>query len=175
MTPWADGPLLLIEKELMETITLTGRVLEWDNEPTELVIRPDQRVHYEERGYTVRQGLGWLIASQPQLDPRDGDIELQSKSDWEGRMAAAGGHANYGYSGYFKGYVLLKGKRKVFLDFWTMFPEDEHHYAAQKDRPEVIEAIRGIVDHYAGRPLTKTKGGYALDVDYKVKASGVLV
>ena len=80
-----------------------------------------------------------------------------------GRMAATGGHANWGYSGYFKGYVYLKGQRKRLADFWKLFPNKEHHYAAQQNKAEAEAAIRAVIEQRARTIVHKVKGGYAFD------------
>jgi hypothetical protein len=96
-------------------------------------------------------------------DLDDGDIQLQAVLDSEGKWAIAGGHSNYGYSGYFRGYVWLDGARKRLVDWWTLFPGKEHHYATQGDKRKAAEAIQARIDILSGTAVQKVKGGYAFD------------
>ena len=77
---------------------------------------------------------GWVTDDWHDDDLEDGDIQIQAVLDSDGKWAVAGGHANYGYSGYFRGYVWLRGARKRLVDWWTLFPGGEHHYATQGGR-----------------------------------------
>jgi hypothetical protein len=157
----------------MTSIRLTGRTLDWDDAGLEEVsIKPDQAAEYEAQGYFIVEIAGHALACRETL-PDDGDIQIQPKSDMYGRMASSGGHANMGYSGYFKGFVYLGGKRKALVDWWTLFPHQEHHYAAQQDKGKTEEAIRAIVSARSGREVTKIKGGYAFDADaHAVRQTG---
>lgn len=42
-------------------------------------------------------------------------LVIQPRTDL-GRLVAAGGHANYGFSGYFKGSVYLTDERRKLAD-----------------------------------------------------------
>lgn len=149
----------------MTHIRLTGQVLDWDHVGMEQVgIQPEQAAEYEARGYFILEVGGHTLACREQ-SPDDGDIQIQPKSDMYGRISSAGGHTNMGYSGYFKGFVYLGGKRKTLVDWWTLFPAGEHHYAAQQDKPQTEEAIRAIVSARSGMEVVKVKGGYAFDAD----------
>lgn len=98
----------------------------------------------------------------------DGDIILQAKLDEHGRIAVLGRHANFGYSGYFKGYVALDGKRKNIVDWWTLFPLDEHHYQMQGEKRAAIERIRERVSREKGKAVTKVYRGFAFNpVEYE--------
>ena len=138
-------------------------MLDWDDAPSEEhAIGPRERLHYERKGYLVAEIAGTLIAFRA-LPPADGTLTIQPKSDFRGRMAAAGGHANYGYSGYFRAYIFLAGQRKRLVDFWALFEHKEHHYAAQHLKPEAEAAIRQRISGLAGAEVEKVKDGYAFD------------
>ncbi|MGN8118079.1 hypothetical protein [Labrys sp. 22185] len=149
---------------MTDTIRLNGQVVEWDD-------RNDQECMIEENELEAYQGEGWIVApfGDKHLAVRfgtfaDGTIQLQQKSDMMGRMAAQGGHTNLGYSGYFKGYVYLDGKRKRLVDWWALFPGQEHHFPRQMDARRTVHAIRLIVEALAGTDVVKVKGGYAFNL-----------
>ena len=147
----------------MNTIRLTGHVLDWDEQPEETeIIREEDRAEYEAKGYFVIAGKDGVYTTRL-LSPADGDITIQSKTDMHGRMAMEGGHTNWGYSGYFRGYVYLKGERKNLVDFWAMFPNNEHRYAAQHDKARAEEAIRTLIELLGGTNVVKVIRGYAFD------------
>ncbi|MER8783333.1 hypothetical protein NKH60_19150 [Mesorhizobium sp. M1006] len=149
----------------MTAIKLTGRVVDWDHEEyDEVAIKPEEAGDFEANGYFVVT-VGSSILAIRAAKPNDGDIKIQPKSDMHGRFASAGGHTNYGFSGYFKGFVYLAGKRKALVDWWTLFPGKEHHYAAQQDRGKAEAAIREIIETRAGNEVAKVKGGYAFDAE----------
>ncbi|WIW50346.1 hypothetical protein ML401_34880 (plasmid) [Bradyrhizobium sp. 62B] len=146
-----------------DSIRLNGQVVNWDAENTEEIsMSPDGIELYESQAYAVIEIAGQTIAFRS-LPFEDGTIQIQPKSDMMGRTATAGGHANFGYSGYFKGYVYLDGKRKRLVDFWSLFPNGEHHYEAQKDKFATEAAIRAVIGQRAGTSVSKVKGGYAFD------------
>lgn len=96
-------------------------------------------------------------------DLDDGDIQLQAVLDMYGRDAIARGHANYGYSGRFRGYVWHAGKRRTLVDWWTFFPNGEHHYPTQGDKRLTLDAIKAQLDVLSGTSVKKVRGGYAFD------------
>jgi hypothetical protein len=149
---------------MVAAIRLTGRVIGWDAEEDsdEQVIDTSQIQLYEARGYAVYEVAGKTYAAKSKPF-EDGGIQLQPKSDMMGRFASGGGHTNYGYSGYFKAYVYLKGKRKALVDFWTLFPGNAHHYSAQQEKPKVEARIRTEIEGRAGTNVVKVARGYAFD------------
>jgi hypothetical protein len=152
-------------KTPVKSIRLTGQVVDWDAYNTaEFGIIADECAAYRARGYEILQVAGKTIAFKTRPFD-DGTVQIQSKSDMMGRIDAAGGHANWGYSGYFRGYVHLGGKRKKLANFWKLFPNGEHRYAAQQDKPTAEAAIREAIGRRAGSMVVKVKGGYAFDVD----------
>ncbi|GLS32507.1 hypothetical protein SAMN04488498_12232 [Mesorhizobium albiziae] len=149
----------------MNGIRLTGRVIDWDQEDyDEVTIEPAEAAEFESKGYMVAtiQGHTWAFRKQP---PNDGDIQIQPKSDIFGRLAAARGHTNYGFSGYFKGFVYLAGKRRKLVDWWTLFPGKEHQYASQQEKSKTEAAIRTIIETRAETEVVKVKGGYSFQTD----------
>jgi hypothetical protein len=101
-----------------------------------------------------------LIATRTDTPP-DGTLTIQPQLDESGRMARSGGNTNYGYSGYFRAYVYLGGQRKRLVNFWTLFPDRGHAYAAQQLKSEAEAAIREKIASLAGTQVRKVKGGYA--------------
>lgn len=145
---------------MFEPIVLTGEVLEWNElRVEEHAITASEVPAYERNGFSIAR-VGGLLAFKT-LDPLDGDITIQPKSDLAGREASIGGHANFGYSGYFRGYVFLRGKRKRLVDFYGLFGNQEHHYAAQYLKADAERSIREKIAALAGRQVSKVKGGYA--------------
>ncbi|HZK88985.1 MAG TPA: hypothetical protein VFC56_02460 [Stellaceae bacterium] len=96
-------------------------------------------------------------------DLDDGDIQVQGVLDMYGRDAIAGRHANFGYSGYFRGYVWLSGGRRKLVDWWTLFPNEEHHYPTQGDKGQTADVIRTRIGPLKGTFVKKVNGGYAFD------------
>ena len=146
---------------MTEKITLTGEVVGWDDVSNEeFSIAPEERETYEERGFTVVDVGGHTMAIRF-TEFADGTIQIQPKSSMQGRAASAGGHTNYGYAGYFKGFVYLGGKRKALVDFWELFPNEEHHFAAQGDKPATEGRIAEAIAELEGTDVVKVKGGYS--------------
>ena len=151
----------------MISIKLTGRVLDWDHEEFEnITISPDQVSDYEGRGYFTMEVVGNIISCR-EIAPCDGDIQIQLKSGMYGRFASSGGHTNMGYSGYCKGFVYLGGKRKALVDWWMLFPNKEHHYAAQQDKSQAEQIIRSAIERLAGQQVTRVPRGYAFNIASK--------
>jgi len=72
-------------------------------------------------------------------------------------MPLAGGHANYGYSGYFKASVF-DGKKWRAFKIWNFVPEVDRHYSSQLEQTQVrarliaqIEARAGSVVEWGNR------------------------
>lgn len=150
-------------------ITITGEVWNWgDNPSDELEISESEVDEYETRGYSIFELQGRRVAVKD-LSPDDGDITIQPKSDMLGRFASAGNHYNCGLSGYFKGYVFLQGKRRRLVDFWTLFPDNGHHYASQTAKGGVENAIRAKVASLANHKVFKVAGGFAFDPTWSAR------
>jgi hypothetical protein len=113
--------------------------------------------------YLTGTVLEWLDDASVNVEASDGDITLQPKSDMQGRAASLGGHTNYGLSGYWKGYVYLKGRRRRLVDWYKLFPESQHHFAAQQDARAAVQRITDVIQGKAGAGVTKVMGGYAFD------------
>lgn len=96
-------------------------------------------------------------------DVREGDILLHPKLDAAGRIAASGGHANRGYSGYFTGFLYAEGAAKRFLNWKDLWPIAENTYEAQQDRPRALRDMAVTLERLAGSQMIKTKGGWCLE------------
>lgn len=141
---------------------LSGAVVQWeDPNGDELRIEPHDREAYESQGYVVTEFRGVFTAVKFSPWP-DGTVECQPKTTMRSRWARAGKHTNAGYDGYFKLYVWVGGKRRNFLDAWKLFPNNEHHYAAQYEKKDAIERIVAIIGNRKGATLEKDKGGWRL-------------
>jgi hypothetical protein len=149
---------------MIATIRLTGRVIGWDDEEDfdECMIEESEVDKYKAHGYVVLEVAGKSYATRAKPF-EDGIVQLQPKLDMIGRIALAGRHANYGYSGYFKAYVYLNGKRKSLVDFWTLFPGDGHHYETQQEKPKVEARIKAVIEARTGTNVVKVARGYAFD------------
>lgn len=146
----------------LKTIALPGEVIEWDESRTDhRQITAAERDEFESRGYVVMELAGQVSATKI-LPWEDGTIECQPKSTMRARWAIAGRHTNAGYDGYFKLYVWEGGKRRTMVDAWTLFPNNEHHYAKQAEKSDAFERIVAIVSAKKGSLLEKVKGGWRL-------------
>lgn len=150
------------KREEIQEIKLNGRVIDWDHPAVGMRgIEESEIEKYEAQGETVTDFAGkWYVLVDDV--PEDGTIQLQPKSDERGRLFSAGGHTNYGISGYFKGFVLLAGKRKVLTNFWALFPNQEHHFVAQQDKLKTFELIAERVAQLEGTVVAKVKGGFEI-------------
>jgi len=103
------------------------------------------------------------VANGDRLAP--GDLKVYPQLDEQGRMAARGGHTNFGFSGYFAASIFDGTKWRRF-DLRTVVPEKESGFAAQKDKADAIERIRECVRSASGRqcvwnvPEGKVQGRY---------------
>jgi len=94
-----------------------------------------------------------------------GDLKVYPRLDQQGSMAARGGNANYGYSGFFSASIFDGEKWRRF-DLRTVVPEKESGFAAQREKPDVLERIRECVKAALGRqcvwtvPDGKVQGRY---------------
>jgi hypothetical protein len=155
--------ILASSSKSVEAITLTGIVLDWNEELTEeCAIAEAQKAQFERNGYMVVTIGRDLLAIRSEAPP-DGTLTIQPKSDELGRVARSGGNANYGYSGYFRAYVYLGGQRKRLVNFWTLFPDRSHAYAAQQLKAAAEASIREKIASLAGTQVRKAKGGYAFN------------
>jgi hypothetical protein len=149
---------------MADEVRLTGHVRDWDDDADADMetIRPEQAQEYEANGYTV-ETLGDRTMALRFREPDDGDIQIQPKLDMYGRDAVAHGNTNFGYSGYFRGYVYVGGKRRRLVGWWTLFPNEGHHYSSQGDKPSAEVAIRARIEALTGSAVVKVKGGYKVD------------
>lgn len=148
----------------MRRIRLSGEIMEWDQPLTEeKTITASEIEAYEAQGWIVTGSQESILAIRFITPPPDGTVQIQPKSDMMGRYASAGRHTNYGYSGYFRAYVYLDGKRKNLLDFWTLFPNQEHHFDQQGHKSHAIETIRRVIAERAGTEVVQVPRGYAFD------------
>jgi hypothetical protein len=152
-------------KTQSETVVLNGRVVEKDHVETddELSIDPKEAEEYECQGYLVTT-IGDLTLAIKLGTVADGTITIESSLDAEGALKAQFGYANLGYSGYFKGFVYVDGRRRRIVNWKAIFPNEENRYAAQQDKRFAKEAIEKEIARRAGTVLTKVKGGYAFGV-----------
>lgn len=151
-------------------VPLTGTVYDWNDHPSEYrLIDPKEGDTYENADWVVSRTIisnrPGKISAERMVSFKDGDIQIQPKSSSLSRENQKGGHTNYGYGGYYKGYVWIDGRRQRLLDFWQLFPNQEHHFDQQGLRRQAIERIRAAVRTHAGRMLTKVKGGWRLFAD----------
>lgn len=105
------------------------------------------------------------------IDPeelREGDILVQSKLDTFGRIAVEGGNANYGYSGYFAGFLYADGGARRFLKWVNLWPIAENTFQAQQDKGQTLKDMQNTISRLAGSSMMKVKGGWRLEVDVNV-------
>lgn len=143
-------------------ISISGQVVQWKTANSEEISISEQEASiYEAKGYMVVSLKGNWIAIKLQPWP-DGTIEIQPKSSWLAKEFAKGSHTNYGYGGYFTGYLWVEGKRRRLIDFWKLLPDQEHHYDQQGLKAEAIARIESIVEEKKGMAAHKVKGGWSL-------------
>ena len=102
------------------------------------------------------------------LEPEDlqeGDLLVQPKLDQGGRIAAQGGHANRGYSGYFLGFLYADGGARKFLKWIDLWPIAENTFKAQQDKSETLQEMQKTVTRLAGSDMVKVKGGWQLQLE----------
>lgn len=154
----------------MSEIRLNGTVVDWDYVSFEEKVVTEEEVEaLEAEGWICAEFQKEIIASK-ELKIDDGTVQLQQKSDALGRFAQRGRNTNYGYSGYFKGFVYQGGRRRVIKNWWRLFAEKEHHFAAQQDTQDAVDRIEGVIERLKGVVLTKGEGGYFLPVEHCVIA-----
>jgi hypothetical protein len=90
--------------------------------------------------------------------PVDGDLKVFAQSDAAGRFAISGGHANAGYSGYFKASIYADKGWRLF-EIRSVVPQTS--YARQLDKADVLANIRAEVAKAAGRlcSFSEVEGG----------------
>jgi len=98
-------------------------------------------------------------------DLQEGDILVQPKLDALGKMAVSGGNANYGYSGYYTGFLYADGKARRFLKWVDLWPVGENTFRAQQDKPQALEEMQKTITRLAGTHMVKVKGGWQLERD----------
>lgn len=127
-------------------VQINGTIIDWEDEPfqNQIVMVNGEEVCKE-------------------LPIEDGTIQLQSLLDMLGKMAAMGGHANFGYSGFFRLYIYAGGKRRRLKNAWKLFPNNEHHYLAQYGKESAKERISCIVKSLTGCSVHKVIGGWEID------------
>lgn len=172
-------------RTMTDRIRLNGEVVGWDcedfDEDTDKPLNTGRFEREDTRSKELAdqyRAEGWSVETVeipcgPQADTwylverfvpfADGTVQIQPKLDTVGRSMVRGRHANVGYSGRFVGYVYLCGKRKRLVDWWTLFPLSEHHYEAQKEKPQAEAAIRQAIEARAGTEVVRVPRGYAFD------------
>lgn len=105
-------------------------------------------------------GKVWDIYQDEEEDAEEGDVWLQAKLDSAGRAAAAGRHANYGYSGWFAGLVHAEGGRRRFLSWRIMFPCMQNGYELQADKANTVFRIEECLKALSDIEIVKVKGGW---------------
>jgi hypothetical protein len=103
-------------------------------------------------------------------EAQEGDVWMRPQLDSVGRLAVAGRHANWGYSGFLVIALHADGARRKFLRAQKIFPLDENGYAAQNERHgaecEVLTRIAAL----KGEEVIKVKGGWRLANEAKAIA-----
>ena len=89
-----------------------------------------------------------------------GDVALRPKLDAAGRYALNGGHANYGYSGYFEASVF-DGKTWRAFNIRSL-PERLRNYASQTEKSAVQERIEELLNQLADTALEWCDRAYEL-------------
>lgn len=137
-------------------LTLTGSVFDRDAvrtaPKTDLV--PATADHTEDQIIDL-PGMGRMaiVAAAPGTGPAAGDVSLYSKSDMEGRIARAGRHTNFGYSGYFRASIF-DGKAWRNFKIWDFVPEMELQYETQGDKPRVTKHLVALLAARIGATAT---------------------
>lgn len=96
-------------------------------------------------------------------DAEDGTIHVQPRTDMFGRAAIEGNHTNTGYSGYFKFFILVDGKRRRLTNAWRLFPNKEHHYKKQYEKTDVVAHIAKTIGTLKGRVVSKVNQGWEIE------------
>jgi len=155
-------------------VKINGEVLDWDDGDDKHIdyfdVPEEEAQNYLSEGYEIFSTSGFgtsegCVTLRKESLYADGTIQLQPKSDMLGRYSARGGHTNYGYSGYFKPFIYVDGKRRTLKNGWKLFPNKEHHYEKQGDKGSAIENIKSIIASHIGRSVVKVKGGWEIVFD----------
>jgi hypothetical protein len=93
------------------------------------------------------------------IEYRPGDMALRERLDMHGRNAIAGGHSNYGYSGYFKASIF-DGKSWRNLSIWSLLPANGHRYASQGEKGTVRARLVGAIEERMGRVVEYRNKAY---------------
>lgn len=102
------------------------------------------------------------------MDPEDvheGDILIQPKLDYEGRLAVKGLNANLGYSGYYAGFLFAEGGARRFLNWLDLWPISENTFRAQQDKGKARKNMQETLDRLSGSKMIKVRGGWQLERD----------
>lgn len=83
----------------------------------------------------------------PPETPRIGDLHISYKTDSTGRYNREHGHANYGYSGYFRADIH-DGQRWKPLDIWKLVGEEnarfDYRYQIEERQSWLATKLRGL-------------------------------
>lgn len=143
-------------------VTLTGAVYDRqdipEDDPTSWVDLEPARGDEAEDMITEFAGEKFAIVHIPF---ERGDVALYSRLDAAGRAARAGGHSNYGYSGYFKASVF-DGKKWRAFKILSSVPEIDRNYASQGEKPKVQARLTERVESWAGRVVAWGNRAYEL-------------
>jgi hypothetical protein len=91
-----------------------------------------------------------------------GDVGVYENTDYMGRMAIAGGHTNYGYSGYFRASIY-DGKKWRNFKIWDFVSGPDRTFQTRRDMPEVRKRLVEIISEKRGNRVTWVDRSYALD------------
>ena len=92
-----------------------------------------------------------------------GDVGVYENTDSNGRMAIAGGHTNYGYSGYFRASIY-DGKKWRKFKIWDFVSGPDRTFQTRRDMPEVRKRLIEIISAKRGNRVTWADGSYGLDM-----------
>lgn len=94
---------------------------------------------------------------------KNGDILVQPKLDFNGRVAIEGRHNNLGYSGYFNGYLVVDNKARKLLNWKDLWANKENFYLSQKVKSEALRCVEDKIFRLRGSTLIKVKGGWLIE------------
>lgn len=149
------------------TLNLTGDVHDWDEVQSRKAGRKDHSLvdaspDTPEEDIVMLSGKRLRVVEEGAPDPyRAGDVTLYSRTDAGGRYARAGGHTNFGYSGYFKASVF-DGKQWRNFKIWDFIPEADRQYATQAVKSATQEKVTEAIKARAGRVLSWGDRTYVL-------------
>lgn len=97
-------------------------------------------------------------------EPEEGDLLLKPGTDAAGRAAMAGGHTNFGFSGYFTAFLFADGDSRRLLNYKELWPKEENRFAARQDIFTTMARVEASLVSQAGRLAVKVKGGWELQL-----------